>query len=255
MFNRKTPLALTAAMAALLICGSAQAGALVDINVIDHSRSGTLPEYRRHGETWVEGTPGHVYSLQLVNHSNRRVLVVLSVDGVNVITGDRASYGQSGYVLEPYQTTEIDGWRKSMRHSAQFYFTSVPDSYAGRTGRPENVGVIGAAVFTERYQPPMPVYRPAMAESRAAPPAPQADRASTSANAEVQRIGTGHGETQYSAVSRTQFVRASNRPNEIVSLRYDDRARLVALGILPRRHITRQLSPQPFPGFVPDPPR
>ena len=32
-------------------------------------------------------------------------------------------------------------------------------------------------------------------------------------------------------------------------------AEVVALGILPRRHITRQLSPQPFPGFVPDPPR
>ena len=38
---------------------------------------------------------------------------------------------------------------------AAFYFTQLPDSYAARTDRPDNVGVIGVAVFRE-YQPPRP---------------------------------------------------------------------------------------------------
>ena len=249
----RSPLAL--GLAALLACGSATAGNLVDINIVDRSGQGTLPEYRHRGDTWVQGTPGHIYNVQLVNRSDRRVLVVLSVDGVNVITGDRANYGQSGYVLEPYQTAEIDGWRKSMQHSAQFYFTSVPDSYAGRTGRPDNVGVIGAAVFTEKYVPPVRIHAPAMAESRAAPPAPQMEMSKSTSDAAVQRIGTGHGETRYSAVSRTRFERASTRPDEVVAIRYDNRSRLVALGILPRRGTVNHQAPQPFPGFVPDPPR
>ena len=45
---------------------------------------------------------------------------------------------------------EITGWRKSLERTAAFYFTDLGDSYAARTGRPQNVGVIGVAVFQER---------------------------------------------------------------------------------------------------------
>ncbi len=79
------------------------------------------------------------------------------MDGVNVITGKTASPSQSGYVLDPWGLVDIDGWRKSMDQVAAFYFTALPDSYAARTGRPDNVGVIGVALFREREV--MPQYR------------------------------------------------------------------------------------------------
>ena len=37
----------------------------------------------------------------MTNRTGARVLTVLSVDGVNAITGQTASPNQSGYVLEP----------------------------------------------------------------------------------------------------------------------------------------------------------
>lgn len=243
------------ALAALLSSAPSFARDRVDVNVIDRDTARPLTEYTRRGDTWVEGKPGRTYTLQLVNHSDRRVLVVLSVDGINVITGQQASYNQAGYVLEPYETADIDGWRKSLQHSAQFYFTRVPDSYAARTGRPDDIGVIGAAVFEEKRAAPVYSARPAMAESQAAPP-PSGSLSKSSADASVQRVGTGHGALQYSEVSRTQFTRASSRPASLVVIRYDDRARLAALGILPRKPLIGiRPSPRPFPGFVPDPPR
>src|SRR5208337_3068580 len=78
---------------------------------------------------------------------------VMSVDGVNVITGDTASPRQAGYVLAPLESADIGGWRKSLSRTAAFYFTALPDSYAARTGRPDNVGVIGVALYRERVLP------------------------------------------------------------------------------------------------------
>ena len=88
--------------------------------------------------------------MRIRNCTGARVLVVTSVDGVNVISGDTAAPSQSGYVLEPWGSVEITGWRKSLSRTAAFYFTDLGDSYAARTGRPQNVGVIGVAVFQEK---------------------------------------------------------------------------------------------------------
>jgi hypothetical protein len=211
------------------------------------------------------------------------VLAVLSVDGVNAITGATASPDQDGYVLDPHQFTEIDGWRKSMNEVAGFNFTALSSSYAARTGRPDNVGVIGVAVFREkvlreredkiaaqpRYAEParetaqnsVPMPPPASAPMSAA-----RDAAGTgAAKAEVdsrraesafakpmptEALGTGHGAREDSIVSYTHFERESASPNEVDSVWYDSYGNLVARGIIesPRRE------PQPFPNsFVPDP--
>ena len=93
--------------------------------------------------------------MALQNLTGERVLAVLSVDGVNAISGQTAGSSQAGYVLEPWQQVEIRGWRKSYSDIAEFYFTDLPDSYAARTGRPQNVGVIGVAAFRERRREPI----------------------------------------------------------------------------------------------------
>jgi len=271
---------IAAALATSAACAPIAARPLVDIDVVDRDTGEWLPEYRHRGQTWIPGTPGHRYSLRLTNNTGERLLVVVSVDGVNAVSGETAGAQQTGYVLGPWQTTEIAGWRKSLREVAQFYFTDLPDSYAARTGRPDNVGVIGAAVFRERqryvpYEAPAPIARDDRYRGRAeserrqasadkAAPAPQASRSAAAGSAYEsdavgQSLGTGHGEREWSPVGRTQFERASRSPAEVVQLRYDDVPNLVALGVMPRPYHwdrPRRDRPEAFPnGFAADPPR
>jgi hypothetical protein len=232
----------------------AAAGTRVDLEIIDRRSGEVLPVYWHDGERHVAGEPGREYEIRLRNRGNCRVLAVTSVDGVNVITGRTASPRQSGYVLDPWGLVEIDGWRKSMEEVAAFYFTRLPDSYAARTGRPDNVGVIGVALFRERVRP-MPVL-----EDRATPYAPEpsagAARSEHKArrDAEESRLGTGHGRRLDSGAVYTAFERASEEPDEIIRIYYDSRKNLVARGIIPEPRRVAQRVPEPFPsGFVPDP--
>ena len=261
-------LVLALALASSLSCSlPASARDIVEIDVIDRDNGQWLPEYRHRGQEWIAGVPGHRYSIRLANTSGERVLVVLSVDGVNAVTGQTASPSQGGYVLEPWESAEIAGWRKSLHDIAQFVFTDLPDSYAARTGRPDNVGVIGIAVFRERQVRPIysPLPAPPIAAGRAreqaaakaAAPAASADRAmAQEAEAMPQRLGTGHGQREWAPVGQTDFVRATRSPQQLSQLRYDDADSLAALGVLPRYHAPyARTTPRALPnGFVQDPP-
>ena len=259
---------LSLAIAATVACSMpSSASDLVEMDVIDRDNGQTLPEYRHRGQDWIAGVPGHRYAVRLTNTTGQRVLVVLSVDGVNAVTGQTAAPSQAGYVLEPWETAEIAGWRKSLDDIAQFLFTDLPDSYAARTGRPDNVGVIGIAVFRERQVRPIysPLPAPPIAAGRAreqaaakaAAPAASADRAmAQEAEAMPQRLGTGHGQREWAPVGQTDFVRATRSPQQLSQLRYDDADSLAALGVLPRYHAPyARTTPRAFPnGFVQDPP-
>src|SRR4030095_6421804 len=124
---------------------AAAVGQLGNLDIVTRGDGQVLPVYLGGGRNWVVGTPGQEYSIRFCNRSSGRVLAVMSVDGVNVISGDTASPAQSGYVLNAYECADISGWRKSMTRTAAFYFTELPDAYATRTGRPEDGGVIGGA--------------------------------------------------------------------------------------------------------------
>jgi len=247
---------LIAIVAALLAAGAARAGTLADLAVVDRATGERIPVYSHRGRLYIPGAPGSKYSLLVTNKTGARVLAVVSVDGVNVVTGETAAPAQSGYVLDARGSVDIAGWRKSMSEVAAFYFTPLPDSYAARTDRPANVGVIGVAVFRE-YQPPRP---PAVsrqeasasgAERREAESASSAD-AARAAPSPAEKLGTGHGEREASEATWTDFRRASAAPSELITLYYDSRANLVARGIIPGR---RYAEPNPFPGFrfAPDP--
>lgn len=256
------------AAAAVLLCLSLPAravGSLVDVQVIDRASGTTLPMYWHNGRWWVPGKPGHRYAVALTNRTVGRALAVVSVDGVNVVSGETAAQDQAGYVLSRGQFAQITGWRKDLSRVAAFEFTALPDSYAARTGRPDNVGVIGVAVFRERARPPAPPAVSRQEPSRdAAPPAPAAEASasksedaagqSNEARAREQRIGTGHGRQERSLTSYTDFERAQPTPDELIAIHYDSRDNLIAMGVIPRPRAW----PNPFPataGFVPDPPR
>jgi hypothetical protein len=254
---------------------------LATVEVFDRASNMALPVYVAGGERWIVGTPGHEYAIRIRNHTGARILAIPSVDGVNAVTGETASPDQSGYVLEPYGSVEIAGWRKSLQHTAAFYFTDVSNSYAARTGRPLDVGVIGLAVFRERapiaYAPrpniagerqdapraeaPMAAPAPAQSAGAAGWLGKDADAGSASSSAEPamkrrdDRLGTGHGRNETSYAQRVAFERATASPEAVVAIRYDRREALVARGIVPGPQYAQRV-PSAFPawpGFVPDP--
>ena len=264
--------AIALAAGALLAAPAHAVGRLVDVNVIDRDSGAQLPVYRHNGEWWMAGRPGARYAIQVRNATGARVLGVMAVDGVNVVSGETAGWDQTGYVLSRWQSSQITGWRKSDAEVAAFHFTALPRSYAARTGRPDHVGVIGVAVFREKAVPPPPPIAPMPAPSlrrEAAPAAGEAARSSAdAAAAEMEestvakqaapRLGTGHGAREDSWVSHTQFERRGSRPDEVITLRYDSRENLVAMGVIPSYPPQAQ-RPLPFPestarGYTPDPP-
>jgi hypothetical protein len=255
------------------------AGSLADVEVYDRTAGRTLPIYEYDGRLYVAGEPRHQYELRVRNSSNMRVLAVTSVDGVNVITGQTAAQEQSGYVLGRWDSVRIEGWRKSLDEVATFYFTKLADSYAARTGRPRDVGVIGVALFRE-YQPYYPPYyeQPCCArlqDDKAQAPAaePQSsaqasdelarERDASGARSERRaeskseaKLGTGHGHREASPAQYVNFQRASSTPDETIVIYYDSRRNLVAQGVLPQpeRPWYADRRPQAFPnGFTPDP--
>jgi len=279
-------LALAGAIATAGCASNADAG-MVAVSVVDRDTGQTLPVYYKGRQQFVAGQPGHRYSVRVVNQTAGRVLAVMSVDGVNVVTGQTASWSQSGYVYQPWQSYEISGWRKSESEVAAFEFSALSQSYAAQTGRPAEVGVIGVAVFTERAPVPSdwmpmdneqdrhnngrlsaPLQRPlpaaaAVESSRSDAGSGQsantlaAKAAPDAVATRRERLGTAHGAREYSYSSHTTFERSSTSPMQIISIRYDSVDNLVAMGVIPR---DRSTTPDPFPrdrhaGFVPDPPR
>lgn len=255
LLSRRHLLGALAATAAATSLPAMALGRLTDIRVVDRDRNEVLPLYTYRGELWTAGEPGARYAIELRNDSRERLLNVVSVDGINVITGETAAFDQAGYVLEPGQRYDVAGWRKSRKEIAAFEFTRLSRSYAARTGRPDDVGVIGVAVFRER------LYRedPSIAPYDRSAPAPRSGPSATdrkSASGAGPQLGTGHGERERDRVGMTDFERRSQRPDEIIRVRYDSRENLIAMGVIPRRR-WHDHRPSAFPGarngYVPDP--
>jgi hypothetical protein len=121
------------------------------ITVSIHNSWGEPLEAVRAGDrTYVIGQAGERYSLVLVNHTNHRFEAVATVDGLDVVNGRSGTFENRGYILMPYATLEIDGFRQSSESVAAFRFGRVSDSYAAQTGSARNVGVIGVAFFAEQ---------------------------------------------------------------------------------------------------------
>ena len=244
--------ALAVVLLSLLMPAVARAhGGLVDLSVYDRTEGRPLPVYWHQGRAYVVGKPGNEYQVVVRNRMREDALAIVSVDGVNVVTGETADSRQSGYVLGPGRSYEILGWRKSLAQTAAFYFTALPDSYAARTGRPDNVGAIGVAVFRRKREPQV-----------IAPPAPsrreRSDAAGSAAAQEDARLGTGHGRREDSPVRQVSFERATAQPAETVTLYYDSYRNLLAQGVIRPSRPAIAPGPQPFPGdvstFAPDPP-
>src|SRR5688572_11573753 len=146
-------------------------GSLAEVTVYDRAENRTLPVYHHQGRHYVVGKPGNEYRIDVRSNHAREILAVISVDGVNAVSGETANWGQTGYVLGPHDFYGIRGWRKSLQRIAAFFFTEHENSYAARTGRPDNVGVIGVAVFRKKFELPVAISRDSRQRREAPGPA------------------------------------------------------------------------------------
>lgn len=207
-------------------------------------------EVSAHGQRWVVGSMGERYGLALVNRSDLWLEAVVTVDGRSILDGERRTSRSRGYLIPPRDRVVVDGWRVNRDSVAAFRFTSVGDSYAARMGDASEVGVIRVDFYPERASTWVPRRDPWLErsgraepgggiddEADAARPAPKAAESGVSRHFDRDRqgLGTEFGERRHQPISERDFERASSSPARTLVIRYDDRAGLVARGILPER--------------------
>lgn len=232
-------------------------GQIVDVSVqVDGSAA---PLYFKPGvrdRQYFQAFKGRNYSIVVRNTTGRRVGVLLAVDGLNVVNGERTRMGarEAMYVLDPYETATIRGWRTSLSEVRRFVFVDEERSYAERTGQANgDMGWIRVNAFRE-HQPLAMLFDPRQrANEKEAPrtetaPAPEARR-DAAGKAGAQELngqrsldesnpGTGWGERRHDPVQRTEFV-AERNPVDRITLRYEYESGLRALGITPAKFRNR----------------
>jgi len=243
-------------------------GSLVAVSVeVDGQPSSIYPAPDGSGRFYVEAHKGARYGVTLANRTGERVGVVLTVDGLNAISGQRDDGTGRMYVLDPWERTTIRGWRTSLQEVRQFTFVDESVSYAARSGKANGkMGWIEIAAYRERrpwvrwrLREAPPVSQPRGEAEDAIPPAGAAPRADAApekskdeppAAAQAGRTveneyaptrdstarsypGTGWGPRAQDPVTLVSFD-PEPHPSEQVTLRYEYRSALLALGVLPR---------------------
>ncbi len=200
---------------------------------LDGSPAPLFPAPDGSGRYYLEARQGRRYAVALANRTGERVGVVLTVDGLNAISGERDTGRGRMYVLDPWQRTTVQGWRTSLQEVRQFTFVDERASYAARSGKAnEKMGWIEIAAYRERHAfvrsvprhvpPPGPVPAESDAEVRGkASPAPPSARDSAEAAAPApggaparSYPGTGWGQRAHDPVVLVDFdPEARSRPS------------------------------------------
>lgn len=249
--------------------------------------------FEYNGEYFLAGRKGEPYTIRVCGTSSsemympnnevflsQKQLLLVSIDGLNVINGQPANFEQPGYVINRNTNyascANIAGWRKNLNEVAQFNFTESEYSYNNRTGNNNNnIGVIGIAVFDElpsfyrkHYPDANHVYSESSKEDRAssgvpmpsaAPPTARLEQKMRSMESEAPELGTGHGDRVESRVNKVQFKKGHENPHTILKITYKTYDELVRMGLFTkvlRNQSQNHYSPNPFPGemrFSPDP--
>ncbi|MCK5809838.1 MAG: hypothetical protein KAH00_02055 [Cocleimonas sp.] len=172
---------------------------------------------------YVQAKRGKRYSLRLRNLSDRRVGVVIAVDGRNILTGKKSWLGKQEkmYILNPYETSTYKGWRTAKHRVNRFFFTSTSNAYANAWKDGSAMGVIALAVYSEK---PRVRYRHNQSNSFS-------NRASPTPLAEADETGTGFGREEYSPTVKVHF-KPQNQATVKHFYKYEWRSTLCQRGII-----------------------
>ena len=218
-----------------------------DLQVLVHGKPVTV--YPHEDTSFIWGETGTEFALKVWNNTGRRVEAVITVDGLSVMNGKLGSYDVGGYVVPPHSAVEIPGWRLDQRKVAQFFFAQFEKSYAALMDMPQNVGVIGCAIFNEA--PRVSVLHPTTDLFRyRAPPALHSygDSGLGLTRGGGSGIGTGFGQERGHAVTTVKFIRADvAKPAVILAIHYGTKAQLALWGV-PMKQPLQVAAANPFPG-------
>ena len=129
-------------------------GRLVDVQLLVDGQP--APLYFAPGRSdrhYLQAFAGRNYSVVLRNNTGNRVAVLLAVDGLNAVDGERTKLrsNEAMYVLGPWESATIRGWRTSLREIRRFVFVDEQRSYASRTGQVNSdMGWIRVLAFREQ---------------------------------------------------------------------------------------------------------
>lgn len=235
-------------------------------------------EYFHKNKHYMEGKQGSRFSLRMKNNSNEKALFIPSIDGLSIMDGNEASFSSRGYVINAHDSLTVEGWRTSKDKVAEFYFSSQEESYADKTKKGDNIGIIGCAVFKERVVKkeyihyPYPYYigcncnynhcnhhintltttggystlnnLTGLTTSTGSSGISMAASSTSSANYSMSSLGTGFGDDKYSPTTTVGFDKESN-PIEVFQLLYNTRENLKAIGVEFKKPM--YITPSAFP--------
>jgi hypothetical protein len=220
------------------------------------------PRYAHEGRWYVEAVKGREYAIRLRNPYPVRVAVALSVDGLNTIDARHTTASDARkWVIDPYEVVTISGWQTSRTQARRFEFTTEEQSYAQALGRGDNLGLISAAFFKERASAVTRAPAPPAAPSAPAAESSSRDNATASARglSKDEYAATGMGRETDHAVTQV-WLDLEDTPAQTIDIRYEYRAQLVRLGVVPSTRIEDPLQRRERAsgfeeGFSPEPPR
>jgi hypothetical protein len=177
-------------------------------------------------KVYTEAVRGEHYTIFVRNLLNRRVGMVIAVDGRNIISGKKSSLrnDERMYILEPYGQGAFKGWRTSLDNINRFYFTDVPDSYAAAFHDESAMGVIAVAVYPEMQR-----HEQSSDVSQASPGSARRD--APAAKSEAEGAGTGFGRQEHDPARVVAFEPEAGAV-ETVLIKYEWRATLCRQGII-----------------------
>lgn len=232
-------------VAPTLGCAHVGKADVVDVRIVS-DKGGTFPKYktflRGYQEAeyyYLEAVKGQKYSIQVTNKLDRRIGVVIAVDGRNIIDGKKSYLRRNErmYIIGPYDTNTFEGWRTGMDRTNRFYFTEQSDSYAEKVFADASaMGTIALAVYKEKVREITPhsdmLFQKEETPAAGAPPASSESRAAGKQRLEPrEQAGTGFGETTYSPAYVVEFDPEHTVAEKIV-LKYEWRSELCRKGII-----------------------
>ncbi len=224
-----------------------------------------VKEYFHKGQHFIEARGGNNFSIKIRNNGYRRILAVPTVDGLSVLNGKKASKKSGGYIINGYSSLTIDGWRVSDSEVNKFFFTNPSNSYAERTGKGGDVGVIGVAVFREKEVPPVyfaasssklynlpatdwgpqgGIMRGSSAFSAQSLCCSSASNSASAGSGVSQDVGAGFGESKTSHVTTVSFDE-EECADAVFEIFYNTRKQLENMGI--EFHPVQYVAPRAFP--------
>lgn len=187
------------------------------------------------------------YRIRIKNGTDRRIDLVIAVDGRNILTGKKSylTSRESMYVLNPHKSSEYDGWRTGSDQINMFYFTGMSDSYAAARNDVSAIGVIAVAVYPEHVQrirkknvskaghPINLIIGKSSKAPMGSTSLKKTDNGSTASKSasRSETAGTGFGKSKYSPSIKVKFA-PEKRPLKKTFIKYEWRSTLCKRGII-----------------------